>query len=32
MVDSEDSMDIYQSVKNKYWNSNEKSRNVKICS
>ena len=29
MVDSEFSMEIY---KNKYWSSNEKFRNVKICS
>ena len=32
MVDSEYTIDIYKSVNNKYWNSNEKSKNVKVCS
>ena len=32
MADSEYSIDIYKSAKNTYWNSNDKSTNIKIHS
>ena len=31
MVDSDYSMEIYKSKKNKCWKSDEKTRNVNIC-
>ena len=31
MIDSEYNIDINKSVKNKYWSSNKKFGNIKIC-